>query len=206
MNDETMRRAITAIAEGLRKAGDDLSTIADTGDLVNELGENLLRIAGEVEDIETTAALQDAFNSPIVPRDEASAEIKARAERVTLASVERELETVIGERDALIAECSAALEGREAVRESLVDTLGEVDDALETAAAWAIVDRLPKTADGVPVVPGRDTVFHPDGINGSHGREIEFRYGTWRAGRHLVFDCYSTREAAAESAGGASCT
>ena len=46
--------------------------------------------------------------------------------------------------------------------------VADLDASQEEAARLrAIVDRLPKTKDGVPVIPGRDHVYHPDwNVNG----------------------------------------
>lgn len=61
-----------------------------------------------------------------------------------------------------------------------------------------IVEKLPKTADGVPVVPG-DIVYHPDGGHaflpgcvGDAPIELMVRDGRWTT----VGRCYSTPEAA----------
>lgn len=85
----------------------------------------------------------------------------------------------------------------------------------ELARLKAIVDKLPKTADGLVVIPGRDQVFSPKG----QGMEYELwwgpdsfddeRHGQWLAMDEnyrsiggcstyfpLASDCYSTREAA----------
>lgn len=67
----------------------------------------------------------------------------------------------------------------------------------------AIVDELPKTADGVPVVPGEDVVWHPT-VRSDNGRlmpmAIDLNEGAaWYRvpdDRKFVCDCYSTREAA----------
>jgi len=58
--------------------------------------------------------------------------------------------------------------------------------ANEVHRLQAIVDKLPKTADGVPVVPG-DIAYTTDGRS--------MRINTSASG-HVISDCYSTREAA----------
>jgi hypothetical protein len=60
----------------------------------------------------------------------------------------------------------------------------------------ATVDRLPKTADGVPVVPGMN-VFYLDDEEVCSAGPIMLDLPKWLA----VGDCYST-QAAAEAAGG----
>lgn len=87
-----------------------------------------------------------------------------------------------------------------------MNTLAEIDDlrarldaALrENAGLAAIVERLPKTADGVPVVPG-DVVFHPTG----HYSHVTDRRGVRLYGNGEWVDiesCYSTIEAAEAAA------
>jgi hypothetical protein len=67
----------------------------------------------------------------------------------------------------------------------------------------AIVDRLPKTADGVHVIPGEDTVWHPDMIDCDgelHAMALDIDHGAawWRLPnqRYPIEKCCSTREAA----------
>ena len=56
-----------------------------------------------------------------------------------------------------------------------------------------IVDKLPTTADGVPVVPGME-IWHPDGRTGT--ASIAY-YGRDCFPSYVVAEyCYSTREAA----------
>lgn len=73
---------------------------------------------------------------------------------------------------------------------------------------WAMVDKLPKTADRVPVVPGMDTVWidtHTVGLRQSNDIDrngwasFGDKHGCCRSRR--TTECYSTREAA-EAAGG----
>lgn len=86
--------------------------------------------------------------------------------------------------------------------------------AAEIERLHAIVDRLPKTADGVPIAPG-DELWCIDSEDGWEGaitvRDVECvgKYGEetscWlirSTGRNELWaeDCYSTREAAAEAA------
>ena len=56
----------------------------------------------------------------------------------------------------------------------------------------AIVDKLPKTADGVPVVPGLDNVWVKNGPNVRPSESMT----TWRLLQVRRSYCYSTREAA----------
>lgn len=83
-------------------------------------------------------------------------------------------------------------------------TLGEALDRL--AELSAIVERLPKTRDGVPVLPG-DKVVSPSGrimpvlldnYTGSGAAYIAEAFADNRGDWHdaLVSDCYSTRQAA----------
>ncbi len=67
----------------------------------------------------------------------------------------------------------------------------------EIARLQAIVDKLPKTKDGVSIVPGIFPVFRKMHIG--HGRyEVEAR---WDTAKHLIEASYSTSDAA-EAAGG----
>jgi len=78
------------------------------------------------------------------------------------------------------------------------------DRAAEITRLRAIVEKLPKTADGVPVVPGDELwVRHPDG--GCAGTRRWWKHPSlgWSVGfEHMqnepidVSSCYSTREAA----------
>ena len=71
-------------------------------------------------------------------------------------------------------------------------------------ALQALVDKLPKTADGVPVVDG-DELYHPSvGDNSMFGVHAETKaYWIWNSGPNegshwtdTISSCYSTREAA----------
>lgn len=74
----------------------------------------------------------------------------------------------------------------------------------KAAEEHAIVDKLPKTKDGVSVVPGEDVVWHPEVksnvSNELQAMAIDIDGGAawWRTpkDRRFVSDCYSTREAA----------
>ena len=66
----------------------------------------------------------------------------------------------------------------------------------------AIVNRLPKTADGVPVIPKIDGAYHPE--EWSEGavvddEDVEFEQRRGRYQCHQIDECYSTK-AAAEAA------
>ena len=92
-----------------------------------------------------------------------------------------------------------------------------VKKAMQAAAAeikrlQAIVDKLPKTKDGVPVVPGEDVVWHP-AIANEEGELSPLdvhasRCASWQEVPTVAFavsECYSTREdaeAAKEEANG----
>jgi len=67
--------------------------------------------------------------------------------------------------------------------------------AVEIERLRAVVDKLPRTADGVPVVPGLDTVWI------TWSEEAKQTLCTWRLMHLRGHRCYSTREAA-EAAGG----
>ena len=58
---------------------------------------------------------------------------------------------------------------------------------------YAIVERLPKTADGVAVVPGMDCVYRWQAVGGGYIGEFH------ETAKHLIEASYSTR-AAAEAA------
>ena len=66
--------------------------------------------------------------------------------------------------------------------------------ASEVGRLQSIVDRLPTTADGVPVVPGIDRVWHPDFQGAGTPRDERFAY--WACYNRGIGTCYSTREAA----------
>ncbi len=88
------------------------------------------------------------------------------------------------------------------------------DQGERIVALEAIVDKLPKTADGVPVVPGmdvwcKDAVSHPRSTVGCyqwHVKNVDFRgliSGTFHnvsEGPHDASACYSTRQAAEAAA------
>jgi len=82
----------------------------------------------------------------------------------------------------------------------IVDYMAEID------RLQVIVDKLPKTADGVPVVPGKDIVWHPD-VRHIRGAPMPLDIDAngeaawWRTPdeRYSVEDCYSTQEAAKAS-------
>lgn len=67
-----------------------------------------------------------------------------------------------------------------------------------------IVGGLPKTADGVPVVPSEDYVYSQWELEaGLHflERREDGKFGTWFNGQwRFVEDCYSTRSAAEQAA------
>jgi hypothetical protein len=67
---------------------------------------------------------------------------------------------------------------------------------LERDQLQAIVDKLPKTADGVPMVPGYDQVYLA--MRGDDGtlHSLSKTAATWRLLDLRAKDCYSTREAA----------
>ena len=74
----------------------------------------------------------------------------------------------------------------------------------EIARLTAIVDKLPKTADGVTVVPGMLLYHYATGR--PLGNVVTYTagmraHGQWAVAAYPVGDCYSTREAA-EAAGG----
>jgi hypothetical protein len=58
----------------------------------------------------------------------------------------------------------------------------------------AIVDRLPKTKDGVPIIPCVDSVWHPDFTGSGTAKECGRAY--WACYMRKIDECYSTREAA----------
>ena len=103
------------------------------------------------------------------------------------------LDAVTAERDALQAELK--------LRRIQVADVTEQRDALQ-----AVVDKMPKTADGVPVIPNRDWVYSPSGrhlkvLTDTHGAEPIYYVpeamnfgGVWRD--LVVSDCYSTKSAA----------
>lgn len=77
----------------------------------------------------------------------------------------------------------------------------------QLSAAQAIIDKLPKTADGVPVVPGMKVWWSHSNGNIDDAEVCELRDGgcgviiwdeaTGRLAHHLEYvACYSTREAA----------
>lgn len=84
--------------------------------------------------------------------------------------------------------------------------------AAEIKRLRAVVGKLPKTADGVPVVPGVDRVFwmgcHPENagvpLEVADDGYVRFRGNKFQGfvdgALVMVGDCYSTREAA-EAAG-----
>ena len=70
----------------------------------------------------------------------------------------------------------------------------------------ASVDRLPQTADGVPIAQVRgEQVWRSVGPEGIPQGSVSFRFGlaVFRGATHdemrLIVDCYSTREAAEEA-------
>lgn len=69
-----------------------------------------------------------------------------------------------------------------------------IDLEIENKRLQSIVDRLPKTADGVLVVPGIDRVWHPDFQGTGTPRDNRFAY--WSCYNRDIGTCYSTREAA----------
>jgi len=78
------------------------------------------------------------------------------------------------------------------------------DAADEIERLRAIVDKLPKTADGVTVVPGMLLYHYATGR--PLGNVVTYTagmraHGQWAVAAYPVGDCYSTREAA-EAAGG----
>ena len=93
----------------------------------------------------------------------------------------------------------------------LAEQISRAEDAEEEATMQAgelerrqaIIDKLPKTADDVPVVPGKDRVFHPN-ERCTEGNLQALRLDTDNGAScfrwYLIQDCYSTREAA-EAAG-----
>ena len=78
----------------------------------------------------------------------------------------------------------------------------------DNARLRAIVDKLPKTADGVPVVPGMEVWAKKNPSDSTVQSFIVCQDSVWasrfggmsRAGAWLISKCYSTREAA-EAAG-----
>lgn len=68
----------------------------------------------------------------------------------------------------------------------------------ENKRLQAIVDKLPKTADGVPVAPG-DKVYRAGEYTSAQltiARDLPEYNGGWQDGRVRIENCYSTREAA----------
>jgi hypothetical protein len=57
----------------------------------------------------------------------------------------------------------------------------------------AIVDRLSKTKDGVPIIPCVDSVWHPDFTGSGTAKECGRAY--WACYMRKIDECYSTREA-----------
>jgi len=72
----------------------------------------------------------------------------------------------------------------------------------ENARLQTIVDKLPKTGDGVPVVSGDKVYVLADGV--IHSMVVEGSGQTARGPTysHVTYHCYSTREAAREAARG----
>ena len=84
------------------------------------------------------------------------------------------------------------------------------EECLEAAAEierlTTIVESLPKTADGVPVVPGKDSVWHPEHLQDYPDmliiNEVEFAEVFFGPADEVVdaswpvSECYSTRELA----------
>jgi hypothetical protein len=75
----------------------------------------------------------------------------------------------------------------------------------EITRLQAIIDRLPKTADGVPIVPGDTIWFDIDNYSTVAGIEIEEPGGQWWVSFGIsgaeTDQCYSTREAANKAGG-----
>ncbi len=81
--------------------------------------------------------------------------------------------------------------------------------------AEAIVAKLPFTADGVPIVPGMDYVFHPDYLDQPRNMWLDEEFNARLSNsfsclkhptedrRIKAGDCYSTREAALAAREGA---
>ena len=75
--------------------------------------------------------------------------------------------------------------------DSAEDILEELADEIERLQA--IVDKLPKTKDGVSVVPKVDKVHHP---RYAYPGIVIGSYAGWMHNIESISDCYSSREAA----------